>query len=361
MKIELQNSLSDMNEGAKEFEAYKEAWKRRVKKEPAWLQERAQYLEMLDEGLIFEALDLMRDDPELFLSLFFYWRKRGLRWHADVKVSTDERSEYPENDFLLMEIEFWRTVIAMDFPLPLGQTNLYDSLVLKAFGEVPVDMLTEKEKKILIEISLQEVEIPYYSMQDLLVGRYAVTNVLWDFVMGKDDVGGATLPKVNVNWWECIEFCNKLSSKVKPSLRPYYVAETERELREQMKDFGDEIDTRGADAGGYRLLDQEQWWFVSGDQHPPYPTAWFAENSDGIVHPIGQMAMNKNQTFDMAGNVSEWTETQDEDNPRYISISTGNADSQSWAVGVGSFDHVSYQTQEGLLGFRICRTLPPRF
>ena len=34
--------------------------------------------------------------------------------------------------------------------------------------------------------------------------------------------------------------------------------------------------------------------------------AWYAENSDGEVHPVGEKVPNGYGLYDMSGNVSEW-------------------------------------------------------
>ena len=61
------------------------------------------------------------------------------------------------------------------------------------------------------------------------LGQYQVTQVLWEQVMGNNpsDFKGDRLPLEMVNWYDCIEFCNKLSEL--EGLEPVYEIDKEAE------------------------------------------------------------------------------------------------------------------------------------
>ena len=59
-----------------------------------------------------------------------------------------------------------------------------------------------------------EDEIPRHKVtltRDFLIGKYPVTQALWNRVMGTGSALNASLPLTNFSWMFCILFCNELS------------------------------------------------------------------------------------------------------------------------------------------------------
>ena len=59
-------------------------------------------------------------------------------------------------------------------------------------------------------------------MSDYWIGKYEVTQAEWEAVMGNNPswFRGANLPVEKVSWYDCIEYCNRLSQR--EGLPPVY-------------------------------------------------------------------------------------------------------------------------------------------
>jgi formylglycine-generating enzyme required for sulfatase activity len=113
--------------------------------------------------------------------------------------------------------------------------------------------------------------------------------------------GSDDLPVENVSWFDAVEFCNKLSQREKRP--PFY--NTYR------------MDIRVAGGNGYRLPTEAEWeyacragsealWPFGEDASQLDQYAWYANNSGGRTHPVGQKLPNAWGINDMLGNVWEW-------------------------------------------------------
>lgn len=125
--------------------------------------------------------------------------------------------------------------------------------------------------------------------QPFYLGKYPVTQEQWQAVTGRNPSSfqGPTNPVENVNWLDCQESLAKLNEKfgaevVKLSLPTEaqweYACRARRTTRYS---FGDDV----AKAGDY---------------------AWWAGNSGGTSHPVGEKKPNAWGLYDLYGNVWEW-------------------------------------------------------
>jgi formylglycine-generating enzyme required for sulfatase activity len=184
------------------------------------------------------------------------------------------------------------------------------------------------------------IKSDYYNknitVSSFYIGKYEVTQKEWVEVMGNNPskFKGDNLPVETVNWYDCIEFCNKRS--IKEGLIPYYNIDKNKKGTNNQSD-NDSIKwivTINEEANGYRLPTETEWeyaasggrisksyvysgsnnidevawyWRNCGDTTLTGYWSWPAiERNNCMTKPVGKKEPNELGLYDMSGNVREW-------------------------------------------------------
>jgi formylglycine-generating enzyme len=151
-----------------------------------------------------------------------------------------------------------------------------------------------------------EKPIHSVTLSDFYIGKYEVTQDQYEKVMGKNPSyfkdSGKDAPVEQVNWYDAVEFCNKLSEQ--------------EGLQKCYSGSGDNIKC-DFKANGYRLPTEAEWEYAAkgGNQSKGYTysggnsldeVGWYNDNSRRRTHSVKGKYPNELGIYDMSGNVWEW-------------------------------------------------------
>jgi len=184
------------------------------------------------------------------------------------------------------------------------------------------------------------------SLSSYRIGKYEVTQELWEAVMGSNPsyFKGARHPVEQVFWNDCQRFINKLNELTGQNFR----LPTEAEW---------EFAARGGNSSlGYKY---------SGSNNIDN-VAWYNGNSGNTTHNVGTKSPNELGIYDMSGNVWEWCSdwygeysSASQTNPKGPGSGSDRVNrGGSWYyfAGYGRVSFRNYRTPDfrSYLGFRLC-------
>ncbi len=198
-------------------------------------------------------------------------------------------------------------------PKPLTIATLEDNMVLVKGGEFEMGGEGHEDEK-----PVQKVQL-----KDFYLGKIQVTQALWQDVMGQDPEELAfphpQRPVEGVSWYDCIEFCNKLSCQ--QGFRPAYGIDKDSNDPGNQNRSDDQKWTVTIidDADGYHLPTEAECEYAARGglnwQKHQYEFAgstnnneigWRDLTSHNISQPVALRPPNPLGLFDMSGNVREW-------------------------------------------------------
>jgi sulfatase modifying factor 1 len=152
-----------------------------------------------------------------------------------------------------------------------------------------------------------------------LLGETEVTQGLYKAVMGgnpsKFNTKGSKKPVENVNWYEAIMFCNKLSQTL--GKRPYYGISNVNTATNNKKQITSANIQINENSNGFRLPTEKEWEYAAkagtnnkyagcNNETDLDKYGRYYQNSNNATQPVKTLLPNEWGFYDMSGNVWEW-------------------------------------------------------
>ena len=179
---------------------------------------------------------------------------------------------------------------------------------------------------------------------------------------GNELTGDAVLnnPVNDVNWYDAIAYCNKLS--LKENLTPCYsvsgVTDWENLAYSSIPTTSDtnwDAAVCDFEADGYRLPTEAEWEYIAREEGTSTTTysgsdtvddvAWYLSNSSSKTHEVKGKQANSLGIYDMSGNVFEWCYDWYNSSVSSSTADTGASSGSRRVLRGGSWSDYDYDCQ----------------
>ena len=183
-----------------------------------------------------------------------------------------------------------------------------------------------------------QVNIPAYR-----IGETEVTQELWQAVMGENPSNFKDSPKnpvENINWYECIVFCNELTKKVNGGSADECVYRALGNIYDKESAKAEVVPEVREDKKGFRLPKDVEWewaakggtedkWAGTNDESKLVEYAWYRGSNAWKTHEVKTKKPNGYGLYDMSGNVFEFCFDEYAPSSNTRLVHGGNWDSRS--------------------------------
>ena len=160
------------------------------------------------------------------------------------------------------------------------------SIEESAINNIINNMVFVKGGTMLVQsIDSTTAQQPSISLSPYYINKFPVSKKEWFVIMGNNYRNESdNYPVVNVSWYDCYDFINRLNRLTKCAFR-----------------LPTKIECEYAALGG----ELSHGYFYSGSNNPD-EVAWYKDGLQGAVYEIGLKNPNELGLYDMSGNVWEW-------------------------------------------------------
>ncbi|GEM_PF-326629 len=189
-------------------------------------------------------------------------------------------------------------------------------------NNINLDMISIPGGSFMMGSSERQDETPIHkvTVKPFFLAKYPITQSQWRVIANRNDLKvkidldpdpssfkGDQRPVEKVNWYEAVEFCDRLSKLTGRQYKLPGEAQWEYACR-----AGTQTRSR---------------YYFGDDESKLKDYAWYNDNSNKQTHPVGQKKPNNFGLYDMHGNVWEWCE----DN-WHINYNGAPNDGSAWSI-----------------------------